>query len=112
MQQAFCHGSRSVRCSALKDNVAKLPPIAGISCIKIPALDKTIPAIQGKMASVSIYNHLQQKYGKLNKQAALEGLSLYDEVVEDAIQRPGRCGQHSSGPAALPLTVTAMTYIG
>lgn len=39
---------------------------------------------------MAIYAHLAQKYGGvLNAAAANEGLSLYDEVVEDARSHPG-----------------------
>ncbi len=45
---------------------------------------------QGKKASVAIYAHLAASYGgRLTVEAAAEGLRLYDEVVEDARNRPG-----------------------
>lgn len=37
-----------------------------------------VPNQEGKKASVAIYSHLYTKYGKLNKDAALEGIQLYD----------------------------------
>jgi hypothetical protein len=116
-----------VRCS-LKDNIARLPPITDVKAVYVEGLRKgthSIPAVQGKMASVAIYAHLAAKYGKLTKEAAgrqhvcshadesevlvvlimscstlaVEGLGLYAEMVEDAIARPGesRVSTHQIG---------------
>eukprot|EP00195_Chlamydomonas_chlamydogama_P006457 CAMPEP_0202900288 /NCGR_PEP_ID=MMETSP1392-20130828/10909_1 /ASSEMBLY_ACC=CAM_ASM_000868 /TAXON_ID=225041 /ORGANISM="Chlamydomonas chlamydogama, Strain SAG 11-48b" /LENGTH=109 /DNA_ID=CAMNT_0049586651 /DNA_START=62 /DNA_END=391 /DNA_ORIENTATION=+ len=74
----------------LKENVAKLPPATGVRRISIPTFKHTIEPMPGKMASVAIYNHLATKYGgKLNKQAAQEGLDIYAEFVEEARQHAG-----------------------
>ncbi|KAL6753699.1 hypothetical protein V8C86DRAFT_2721165 [Haematococcus lacustris] len=74
----------------LRENVAFLPGIEHVRAIRIPRLSIEIPNVEGKKASVAIYNHLAQKYnGKLSEAAASEGLQLYAEVVEDAKNRPG-----------------------
>jgi hypothetical protein len=74
----------------LKENVAKLKPIDGVARVVVRGAGIEIPNKEGKKASVAIYQHLSQKHdGKLGKAAALEGLELYAEVVEDARSRPG-----------------------
>jgi hypothetical protein len=64
----------TLRCS-LKDNIARLPPITDVKAVYVDGLAKgrhSIPAVQGKMASVAIYSYLAGKYGKLTKDAASE----------------------------------------
>jgi hypothetical protein len=86
--------SSASRCAAtLKENVAKLPSIANVQRVRIPAAgDWEIPNVEGKKASVAIYAALAVQFGgKLNRESAQRGLELYAEVVEDAIARPGTC---------------------
>eukprot|EP00798_Chlamydomonas_sp_ICE-L_P018782 gene18782-25322_t len=84
-----------IRCFGIKENVAKLPPTDGIKCIRVigsGAVEKSaIVPMPGKMASVSIYGYLADKYnGVLGAEAVAEALELYsEEVVADAVARPG-----------------------
>jgi hypothetical protein len=78
-----------IQTRALKDNVAKLPGVDAIARVEIPALGRTLENVQGKKASLAIYNHLAEKYGKLNKDAAMEGLALFDEYVAEAKAHKG-----------------------
>ena len=74
--------------------LAKLPNINNIKEIKLfnahgfesgAILNK--PGMQG---SVKLYNHLFLVFGELNTNAAIEGLKLYCEHVEDAKNNPGK----------------------
>ena len=85
-------GSRSLRLrvrAGLKENVAQLPPITNVKRVTVKGANVVIENKEGKRASVAIYQHLSQTFGQLNAAAAVEGLRLYDEVVEDAKERPG-----------------------
>ena len=44
----------------------------------------------GTQGSVKLYNHLFLVFGELNTNAAIEGLKLYCEHVEDAKNNPGK----------------------
>eukprot|EP00199_Chlamydomonas_sp_CCMP681_P004604 CAMPEP_0119109198 /NCGR_PEP_ID=MMETSP1180-20130426/17659_1 /TAXON_ID=3052 ORGANISM="Chlamydomonas cf sp, Strain CCMP681" /NCGR_SAMPLE_ID=MMETSP1180 /ASSEMBLY_ACC=CAM_ASM_000741 /LENGTH=126 /DNA_ID=CAMNT_0007094925 /DNA_START=47 /DNA_END=424 /DNA_ORIENTATION=+ len=89
-QRAVIRASATVRRATLKENVSKLPGIAGIRTIRVPAGNCIIEAKPGKLASISIYSHLAAKYlGTLTPEAVIEGLALYAEVVADAEAHPG-----------------------
>jgi hypothetical protein len=44
----------------------------------------------GSSGSIKLYNHLFLIFGELNTDAAIEGLNLYCEHVEDAKNNPGK----------------------
>ena len=44
----------------------------------------------GSQGSIKLYNHLFLEFGELNTDAAIEGLNLYCEHVEDAKRTPGK----------------------
>ena len=44
----------------------------------------------GAQGSIKLYNHLFHVFGELNTNAAIEGLDLYCEHVEDAKNNPGK----------------------
>ena len=44
----------------------------------------------GTQGSIKLYNHLFLVFGELNTNAAIEGLDLYCEHVEDAKNNPGK----------------------
>ena len=44
----------------------------------------------GTQGSIKLYNHLFLVFGELDTNAALEGLNLYCEHVEDAKNNPGK----------------------
>lgn len=92
MPAATMLGSRSLRLrvrAGLKEIVAQLPPTTNVKRVTVKGANVVIENKEGKRASVAIYQHLSQAFGQLNAAAALEGLRLYDEVVEDAKERPG-----------------------
>lgn len=75
---------------AMSDNISKLPSAAAVQRVLLPGAGHSIDNVDGKRASVAIYSYLAQRYGgRLTKDAAAEGVALYDEVVEDARRRPG-----------------------
>lgn len=44
----------------------------------------------GSQGSLKLYHHLWKKWGKIDPQAAHEGLVLYAEHTEDAKKNPGK----------------------
>ena len=46
--------------------------------------------IPGAQGSIKLYNHLFLIFGELNTNAAIKGLGLYCEHVEDAKNNPGK----------------------
>ena len=46
--------------------------------------------IPGSQGSIKLYNHLFLIFGELNTNAAIKGLGLYCEHVEDAKHTPGK----------------------
>ena len=46
--------------------------------------------IPGSQGSIKLYNHLFLIFGELNTNAAIKGLGLYCEHVEDAKNNPGK----------------------
>uniref|UniRef100_A0A7S3VIB2 Uncharacterized protein n=1 Tax=Dunaliella tertiolecta TaxID=3047 RepID=A0A7S3VIB2_DUNTE len=81
--------ARSVPARSLAENVQKLPSTDSVRRVRLPALNITIDNIPGKKASVAIYSFLAAKHGIIDKQAAAEGLRLYDEKVAEAEAQPG-----------------------
>ena len=50
-----------------------------------------IPAIEGKLGSLKLYNALAEKFNKqLNKESAQQGLEWFAEYVEDAKRNRGK----------------------
>lgn len=50
-----------------------------------------IPAVQGKLGSLKLYNALAERFdGKLDKEAAEQGLIWFAEHVADARTHPGK----------------------
>lgn len=51
----------------------------------------TIPAIEGKLGSLKLYNALAEKFNnQLNPESAEQGLTWFAEHVEDAKQNVGK----------------------
>ena len=80
---------------AFKDNLAKMPDIAHLQRLDI--LDAaggtvhSIPAVEGKLGSLKLYNALAQNFsGCLNAQAAAQGLAWFAEIVDDAREHAGK----------------------
>lgn len=78
-----------------KDYLATFPAIDELSGLDV--LNKngevihTIPAIEGKLGSLKLYNALAEKFEyKLNPTSAEQGLIWFAEHVEDAKQNIGK----------------------
>lgn len=78
-----------------KDFLATFPDIGHLSGLNI--LDENgeiihhIPAIEGKLGSLKLYNALAEKFmGQLNVESATQGIEWFAEHIEDAKQNPGK----------------------
>ena len=76
------------------DTLVTLPNINNIQEIKFFNANGyeagNILNIPGSQGSIKLYNYLFLIFGELNKNAAIEGLDLYCEHVEDAKNNPGK----------------------
>ena len=76
-----------------KDNLAQLPPFAGIARIDLLDAAETVAASienqPGKQGSLAVYAYLGQAFGKLDAAAAEHGLEVFAEHTADARERPG-----------------------
>ena len=74
--------------------MVKLPNIQNIKEIKLFNANGyeigNILNIPGSQGSIKLYNHLFLIFGELNTNAAIKGLGLYCEHVEDAKNNPGK----------------------
>lgn len=78
-----------------KDFLATFPDIGHLSGLNV--LDENgeiihhIPAIEGKLGSLKLYNALAEKFaGQLNVESATQGIEWFAEHIEDAKQNPGK----------------------
>ena len=75
------------------DNLAELPAVDHLSRIDLVSGDSVVASIEnrpGSAGSVRLYAWLAQRYGGIDRAAAMEGLRLYAEHGEDARQHPGK----------------------
>jgi hypothetical protein len=79
--------------ATFKDNLRHLAPIDGLDCINLVDgaghVVATIENQPGKQGSLAVYQHLQQRFGTLDAQAAEHGLAVFAEHTADARNRPG-----------------------
>lgn len=78
-----------------QDYLATFPPIDHLTGLDVRDADgKTvhhIPAVQGKLGSLKLYNALAERFdGKLDKKAAEQGLIWFAEHVADARAHLGK----------------------
>lgn len=78
-----------------QDYLATFPPIDHLTGLDVQDADgKTvhhIPAVQGKLGSLKLYNALAERFnGRLDKEAAEQGLIWFAEHVADARAHPGK----------------------
>lgn len=78
-----------------KDYLATFPSIEDLSGLDVKnqtgEVIHHIPAIEGKLGSLKLYNALFAKFnGKLTASAAQQGLEWFAEHVEDAKQHSGK----------------------
>ncbi|QLB20533.1 hypothetical protein A6B43_02795 [Vespertiliibacter pulmonis] len=78
-----------------KDYLASFPDISSLAGIDV--LDEKgevihhIPAIEGKLGSLKLYNALLEQFDhQLNEEAAQQGLIWFAEHVDDAKQNAGK----------------------
>jgi hypothetical protein len=78
---------------AFADNLKQLPSIAHIAELQLfdkqGQLVTTIPNAPGKIGSLTIYHALYAKHGRIDTNAAEEGLALFAEHTADAEAHPG-----------------------
>jgi hypothetical protein len=75
------------------DNLAALPAVDNLSRIELVDGDVVVASIEnrpGSAGSVRLYAWLAQRFGRIDRDAAVEGLRLYAEHGEDARQYPGK----------------------
>ena len=78
-----------------QENLAALPDIGHLDGINIcdaaGSIVRTIPAVEGKLGSLKVYNALAAEFdGVLNRHSAKQGLAWFDEIVSDAQKNPGK----------------------
>lgn len=78
-----------------KDYLATFPSIEHLNgldvCDENGNVVHQIPAIEGKLGSLKLYNALAQQFdGTLNAAAAEQGLTWFAEHTEDALQNPNK----------------------
>lgn len=78
-----------------KDILATFPAIdhlAGLNVLNQQGeIIHSIPAIEGKLGSLKLYNALAEKFASvLDKQAAEQGIAWFAEHLDDAKQNPGK----------------------
>ena len=79
---------------AFNDNLKSLPGVSHLASIELLNEDGLAVALienkPGQAGSLTVYNHLAQTFGLINKAAANKGLELYAEHTEDARAHPGK----------------------
>lgn len=78
-----------------KDFLATFPSIEQLSGLDIVNAEgiviHTIPAVEGKLGSLKLYNALAEKFAnKLNRESAEQGILWFAEHVEDAKLNVGK----------------------
>jgi len=75
------------------ENLAALPVVDHLAGIELIGPDAAVVVIENKLGSqgsLRVYQHLLAKFGAIDAAAAVAGLALYAEHVEDARQNPGK----------------------
>jgi len=79
--------------ATFKDNLQQLPSIDAVERIDLVdergAVVASIENQPGKQGSLAVYQYLEQRFGKLDAQAAELGLAVFAEHTADARNRPG-----------------------
>lgn len=77
-----------------KSNLAQLPTVehlSGLDVISNGEIIHQIPAIEGKLGSLRVYNALAVEFnGKLDRTSAEKGLQIFAEHTEDAKLNAGK----------------------
>lgn len=76
------------------DNLKTFAPIATIARLDLRdtrgELVGTIENRPGQQGSLALYNHLLERFGRIDASAAHAGLELYAEHTQDARANPGK----------------------
>ncbi|MCC7548478.1 MAG: DUF2322 family protein [Burkholderiales bacterium] len=76
------------------DNLKTFAPITAIDRLELRdaagELVATIENRPGQQGSLALYNHLRERFGRIDQAAAHEGLALYAEHTPDARANPCR----------------------
>ena len=78
---------------AFAENLAGLASADHLTRIELTASDGEMSVIEnkpGSQGSLKVYCHLLAKYGRIDGDAAREGLALFAEHAEDARANPGK----------------------
>lgn len=81
-------------CMQFKDYLATFPEIShlsGLDVLENGNVIHSIPAIEGKLGSLKLYNALSSLFnGQLTAESAEQGLIWFAEHVDDAKANPGK----------------------
>ena len=76
------------------DNLKSIPTTENTVLLRLynerEELVSIIPNVPGRQGSIQVFQHLAGAKGKINFEAAKEGLRLFGEHVEDARKNPGK----------------------
>ena len=73
------------------ETLPNIDHLTGLNVMNGETIIHNIPAIQGKLGSLRLYNALAEKFnGKLNRTSAQQGVEWFAEHVEDATANPGK----------------------
>ena len=69
----------------------EITPLSGLNVTERETVIHHIPATEGKLGSLRVYNALALQFnGKLDRTSAQKGLELFAEHTADAKQYPGK----------------------
>ncbi len=69
----------------------EITPLSGLNVTEGETVIHHIPATEGKLGSLRVYNALVLQFnGKLDRTSAQKGLELFAEHTADAKQNPGK----------------------
>ncbi|OOF54651.1 hypothetical protein BKK56_08585 [Rodentibacter genomosp. 2] len=76
---------------AILDTFPIIDHLTGLNIKQDGKVIHNIPAIEGKLGSLRLYNALAEKFnGKLDRTSAQQGIDWFAEYVEDAKKNPGK----------------------
>lgn len=80
---------------AFADTLKTLPGVSHLAALILidPGSGGVVHTIEnkpGQIGSLTVYNHLAQKFGAITPEAARYGLELYGEHTDDARANPGK----------------------
>jgi hypothetical protein len=80
--------------SRFQEILGRLAPVQGISRLELLDDAGIVRAVienkPGQAGSLAVYCHLLRSHGRIDRVAAIEGLSLYAEHTDDARRTPGK----------------------